>query len=850
MKKIISLLFGLLFLSTIAFATGPYNDFPPNHDYANALEYLQKNNILRGDDDTGLIRPDDTINRAEFTALVLRANNDHNSVIGEFGNCFSDVTNQWYAADICYLASVGKVQGYPDGKFHPGRDISFVEAAKIMLEVKSANSTTYLPANGQSWHEPYVNRFETSKRIPPSIQDLSQNISRGEMAEMLYRNRVSAKNGEQYVVFEGRNPKIEYVDISSVYDDLEIKADGIHYNGELQQTIDFDSYIQLNEHYGKDKDHVYQTLSLFFEDDLIVEGADPRTFKLREDLGRYFAEDANYIYDYGVRMEDADKETFAVLEKDYYWKDKSNVYHRFYYECYGGCAPTPIEGADPRTFESLPDSFAKDRNHVYKYAQKIDQLETNSFEYLGSIEFNYLNYSIIKDNNGVYYIDNSDGPLSTALLTIDSAHINTFAVVDGARAMDITSVYVFLDHSSFRGKGSTWDTINKFVGADIDTLKLLDTHYAKDKDNVYYADERLENADADTFKALNFWYAKDKNNVYYADWFGNGFQSPVIVEDADPNTFKVLTGRKAQDANHLFEDGIKTQSSFEFIGSVEFEKINYELYEGDRNIYYQTTSNVPEVTIYQSDYQILDQADPDAFRRLSNYIWKDNDQYFVFADSHGPFLGKGGGWKTINRFSSIDPSTFQFLNSKYAKDKNYVYFGYAGSLINPGPPMALEYIDQNTFQVLDHYYAKDKNSVYYSGYVDGLGWQLPVVVDGADVASFLPTASGGAQDKDNTFKDGEIAQDLTRFAQCLQNKATMYGAYWCPHCAVQKDLFGDNAFEYIDYVECDENGDNAQPQLCADNDITAYPTWFIEGEEWAMGVQTLEALSQATGCNL
>ena len=40
------------------------------------------------------------------------------------------------------------------------------------------------------------------------------------------------------------------------------------------------------------------------------------------------------------------------------------------------------------------------------------------------------------------------------------------------------------------------------------------------------------------------------------------------------------------------------------------------------------------------------------------------------------------------------------------------------------------------------------------------------------------------------------------FAKCLASKqAKMYGLYWCPHCAEQKEMFG-KAFQYVPYVEC------------------------------------------------
>src|SRR5579885_3423480 len=40
------------------------------------------------------------------------------------------------------------------------------------------------------------------------------------------------------------------------------------------------------------------------------------------------------------------------------------------------------------------------------------------------------------------------------------------------------------------------------------------------------------------------------------------------------------------------------------------------------------------------------------------------------------------------------------------------------------------------------------------------------------------------------------------FAKCLTTKqAKMYGAFWCPHCAEQKEMFG-SSFKYAPYIEC------------------------------------------------
>ena len=89
--------------------------------------------------------------------------------------------------------------------------------------------------------------------------------------------------------------------------------------------------------------------------------------------------------------------------------------------------------------------------------------------------------------------------------------------------------------------------------------------------------------------------------------------------------------------------------------------------------------------------------------------------------------------------------------------------------------------------------------------------------------------------------------EISELAQCLTNNdATMYGAFWCGHCDDQKKLFG-NSFKHIDYVECDERGDNPQPERCQIEGIEGYPTWKINGQTIS-GVISLNQLSSVAGC--
>ena len=88
------------------------------------------------------------------------------------------------------------------------------------------------------------------------------------------------------------------------------------------------------------------------------------------------------------------------------------------------------------------------------------------------------------------------------------------------------------------------------------------------------------------------------------------------------------------------------------------------------------------------------------------------------------------------------------------------------------------------------------------------------------------------------------------FAQCLtDNDVTFFGAFWCPHCQNQKNLFG-GAMEYVNYVECSLPDQSGQTQICIDENIETYPTWEFSDGTRVDGVQTLESLSARSGCSL
>lgn len=95
-------------------------------------------------------------------------------------------------------------------------------------------------------------------------------------------------------------------------------------------------------------------------------------------------------------------------------------------------------------------------------------------------------------------------------------------------------------------------------------------------------------------------------------------------------------------------------------------------------------------------------------------------------------------------------------------------------------------------------------------------------------------------------------QYLEGFANCIADSgAKMYGAYWCSHCANQKEGFKSAWNILVErgvYVECDPNGENPQSELCLSEGVTGYPTWKFSNGEVVPGEIDHDRLAALTGC--
>jgi thiol-disulfide isomerase/thioredoxin len=87
------------------------------------------------------------------------------------------------------------------------------------------------------------------------------------------------------------------------------------------------------------------------------------------------------------------------------------------------------------------------------------------------------------------------------------------------------------------------------------------------------------------------------------------------------------------------------------------------------------------------------------------------------------------------------------------------------------------------------------------------------------------------------------------FAMCLaENGAKFYGAFWCPHCQKQKEMFEFS--DKLPYVECSTPDAKGQLEVCKEAKVESYPTWIFADGTNMTGEVPLQSLAEKTGCTL
>ena len=320
---------------------------------------------------------------------------------------------------------------------------------------------------------------------------------------------------------------------------------------------------------------------------------------------------------------------------------------------------------------------------------------------------------------------------------------------------------------------------------DFRTFKIFEENddFARDKNNIYYKNKKVENVDVNSFQVEGFYFAKDKNNTFYISndelMKIKGFRpegSYAIVQLFVPalliNKYGIYMAKYETD--EIVAKSIKPEEmdmdTLEVLASEESFAVFY--LKDKNNVYFinytageqksidNNIENEDDVENDNDDFVIqiekLAGADRDTFEIVSVYGKDKNNLYFYNQKIKGintktfKLVGSGefvvkddkGVYYFVNRemkkLQNADSNTFEEVSkNEYYRDKNGVYYydEYEGTMTK------LKGADPKTFEGISYTLGKDKNAIY----------KKENRLSGIDPATFEEIDAAFTKDKNNIY---------------------------------------------------------------------------------------------------
>lgn len=469
-----------------------------------------------------------------------------------------------------------------------------------------------------------------------------------------------------------------------------------------------------NAEYFKENGEVYYKMP-YFEIKSKVKGADAKTLEnVGEDnmeMAGFFGKDSKNTYFIGKKIKDVSPKGFEILDTKYV-KDDKNLYKfetdslSYFSSNEIKTKKVSIDGLDVKSFKVLENNkdsyfdYYVDKSNVYidkDNLEKITGADRNSFEILG--------YSIARDKNNVYNKGEKLG-------NIDIASFKYFE--NGIIAKDKNRVFYMDERKDIKN-------------ADAKTFERMgESYYFRDKNNVFalkndYSDsnynlvlEMSKNIDRSSFDILNNEFGKDKNGVYYFGEKIDGISSnnAKVVEELGDYDYIFQSGNDhylvtVNEGNSYDKSDDNTKEKFKIKKinglNIDYDTFKYfemyDLYKDKNNFYYHSDNDLKKI---KSD---IDVKSAEKMIELRDFI-KDKNNIYYFSDGK---LEKVNLKIDVNNLEYLDDGNSVF--SSYLRDGKNVYF------VNDeeGKIKIVKNVDKNTFKVVNGNYGVDSKNVYYLG---------------------------------------------------------------------------------------------------------------------------------------
>ena len=150
--------------ATVSFAANTFDDVPSDYQYAKAISNLVDEGILEGyenEDGTYSFKPENTVTRAEFAAIISRASIETVPELTTAAAQFSDMGTaeiSWAVPYVSYAVSRGVINGFPADEtgavtFKPNDPVTYGQAVKMIVSMLGYGSAVEAT---DPWYQGYV----------------------------------------------------------------------------------------------------------------------------------------------------------------------------------------------------------------------------------------------------------------------------------------------------------------------------------------------------------------------------------------------------------------------------------------------------------------------------------------------------------------------------------------------------------------------------------------------------------------------------------------------------------------------------------------------------------------------
>ncbi len=335
--------FIVIIFFTLFFGKGnvhAYSDVGQDSPFLDAITFTTDKGLTKGYRD-GSFRPHHLITRAEFIKLMVFSSVPENFTL-EGTPCFNDVSkSDWFFTYVCYAKKEKIVKGYEDGSFKPEQYITFAEAAKIVSEMYGSKD----PLPGKYWYSSYLSDLSNSHAIPETVHYINQEVTRGEVVEMIWRlmekitDRSSPKAPE---IEENRCQKTVQENFDTI-DMGTVTTTWLQWYNDARKEQGLPSYkynVQLNRtaaewsEYSKARgfiDHKRPGQTAYYDYGMIKEWFKKKGLEFRAVHGATFTENIGWDY-YACSSDDCTENLTKAIRHtfDFFMNEKGKSYKPHY----------------------------------------------------------------------------------------------------------------------------------------------------------------------------------------------------------------------------------------------------------------------------------------------------------------------------------------------------------------------------------------------------------------------------------------------------------------------------------------------------------------------------------------